>query len=131
MLLASIVLAAALSELPLYGEDIIVLIAKKLGYAEVNQPCSADDGEVRVAVLKGGKVVLDGNETTAAAAGDEIYQSRTVYLSMCLYVEGPMQPEAERAFRTVESAIARANLSFARFADANFQLRVKPKMAGR
>jgi hypothetical protein len=128
MIALGLIAAAAVTQLPIYGYDMIALMARQFGYDEAVQPCSAKDGRVRIAVLSTGTVLYEGKPTSGALAAATIYSNRLSIHGVCLYVEGPVVRESAQSFKLIHTAIAKSNLGFSRFVDASFQKRVQPRV---
>ena len=129
MMIAVWVAPMLLATAPLYGDDMITMLAKQYGYDERDQPCAAEQGEVRIAVLSSGLVVHEGREPAPADEVAGALQARRQDIrGVCLYVEGPMSEQSRSAFLTIWHAVRKSNLHVTRFADPGFEKRVVPRV---
>jgi hypothetical protein len=59
-----------------YGDDVFAQMAMRLGFQERNQPCSREDGRIRIAISSAGAVTWNGGALAAGHAAEEIHDKR-------------------------------------------------------
>jgi len=59
-----------------YGDDVFAQMAMRLGFQERNQPCSREDGRIRIPISSAGAVTWNGGALAAGHAAEEIHDKR-------------------------------------------------------